>query len=211
VAPRTSLWVGVRTGWFWPFGSLYAQGVPVGGDYWERHSVDIRTYATSGPLLELDAGVRLARNYGLFGFWQRVWLGAGNGDSAIGGHGAQQGGDSDFWGAGVRATSDADAVGFVSEFALGYRRARVEFEDGSAIEATHSFPEVRFSLGADIRISRLLSVAPMASFGIGGFSEVKWVDSRRNSIDLIGPYGARDSHGWFELQLGGHFDLFGVD
>ena len=51
----------------------------------------------------------------------------------------------------------------------------------------------------------------MVSFGVGGFGEVHSVDANGKSTDLIGAYGSPDNHGWFELHLGGHFDLLGRD
>lgn len=194
-----------------PFGSLFADGVRGSNGYISRASVDIRDYAGSGPLFELDVGARLGRNYGLFGFWQRAVFSAGSDSTTFRAHGEQRGGSSDFWGVGVRASSDADHIGFLTELAVGYRRARMEWDDDAAIEATESFPEARFSLGAEVRVSKMFSLAPMLSFGVGGFSEVHFVDKNGKATDLIGAYGNPDNHGWFEMHLGGHFDLFGRD
>ncbi|HET9930772.1 MAG TPA: hypothetical protein VFQ35_08800 [Polyangiaceae bacterium] len=210
VAPRTSLLLGARVGWFVPFGSLYVEGVRNGNGVAQTR-VDIRNYARSGPLVEFDVGARLGRNYGVFGFWERTVFSAGTDTTTFYGHGDQRGGTSDFWGAGVRATSDADHVGFATELAVGYRRARMEWEDDSAIEATESFPEARFSIGADIRVSKTFSLSPMLSFGVGGFGKVVFVDRNGKATDLIGNEGSPDNHGWFELHVGGHFDVFGRD
>jgi hypothetical protein len=207
VAPRTSLWLGLRVGWFVPFGSLYADGALLDNGFIARQSVDIRDYVHSGPLFELDVGARIARNYTVFGFWERAELSAGRDIT----DGEQKGGSSDFYGAGVRASSNADHVGFLTELAVGYRRLRAEWDDGGAIEATHAFPEARFSVGADIRLTRAFALSPMVSFGVGGFGEVHYVDPNGKSTDLIGAYGSPDNHGWFELHLGGHFDVFGKD
>ena len=211
VAPRTSLLLGARVGWFVPFGSLYVKGERSLSNFVSQTRVDISDYAHSGPLVEFDIGARLGRNYGLFGFWERAVFSAGSDTTTFYGHGDQRGGTSDFWGAGVRASSDADHIGFLTELAVGYRRARMEWEDDSAIEATHSFPEARFSVGADIRVSKTFSLSPLLSFGVGGFGEVNFVDKNGKTTDLIGRDGSPDSHGWFELHLGGHFDAFGKD
>lgn len=211
IAPRSALWFGARLGWFIPFGSLYADGVLLDSGFVSRQRMDLRSYARSGPLFELDLGARVGRNYTVFAFWERAALSAGGDRSLLATHGEQRGGSTDFWGAGVRATSNADSIGFLTELAIGVRRARMEWEDDSAIEATHAFPEARFSIGADIRLSPTFSLSPMASFGVGGFGEVRFVDSNGKTTDLIGQYGSPDNHGWFELHLGGHFDVFGVD
>ncbi|MGC4089530.1 MAG: hypothetical protein QM756_16890 [Polyangiaceae bacterium] len=212
VSPRTALWLGARIGWFVPFGSLYARGYPLGNGYVERQGVDIRDYMGSAPLFELDLGLRLSRNYNLFGFWERAALSPGNKstDNFVG-TSEQETGSTDFWGAGVRASSDTDRIGFLTELAIGYRRARMVWADGGAIEATHAFPEARFSVGADIRLTPTFSLSPMASFGIGGFGEVGYVNPQGERTNLIGANGSSDNHGWFELHVGGHFDLLGRD
>jgi hypothetical protein len=204
IAPRTSLWAGARVGWFVPFGAVFAQGIPVGA-YVERTSVPWRDFVGSGPLLELHVGARISRSYNVFVLWERAEPGEGAG-SPLG-----EGGDSetDFWAIGLRASSDANQVGFLTEVALGYRRARTEFSDGSALELTDGVLEARIGLGADIRLSPLFTISPTATLGVGSFGEVEWVSSDGVATDLIGPLDDHDAHGWFTLGLGAHFDLFG--
>jgi hypothetical protein len=209
VAPRTAFWLGARVGWFVPFGNIYARSVQV-GSFVERRGVSFRDYAGSGPLLEVDVGLRLARNYNLFALWERAELGDGNGDDGLlGVPGKTSGGDSDFWAIGVRASSDADRVGFLSEIALGYRRARAEWDDGTTLELTQGLFEARLGFGADIRINRKLSLSPMLTFGVGVFGRAELVAADGASSRLIRPGDDEDGHGSFSLHIGGHFDLLG--
>lgn len=208
VAPRASLWLGARVGWFVPFGNIFARGT-LDGPYLERRGVNFRDYASSGPMFELDAGARLGRNYNLFALWERAELRRGDGDSpeSFGNHGAQRGGETDFWGVGLRASSDPDAVGFLSEIALGYRRARVKWEDQTELQMTEGLLEARIGVGADIRINEVFSLSPLLTFGVGMFGNVELVDAQGNAYDQIGALDDQDSHGWLTLQLGGHFDV----
>ena len=204
IAPRTSLWAGARVGWFVPFGAVFAQGIPVGA-YVERRTVPWRDFVGSGPLLELHVGARISRSYNLFVLWERAEPGEGDGSPL----GEAADSETDFWAIGLRASSDANHVGFLTEVALGYRRARTEFSDGSALELTDGILEARIGLGADIRLSPLFTISPTATLGVGSFGEVEWVSSDGVATDLVGPLDDHDAHGWFTLGLGAHFDLFG--
>jgi hypothetical protein len=207
VAPRTSLWLGARVGWFVPFGTAYGLGVvdPYGNVY--LTSVPMSDFLRSGPAFEFDAGMRLGRHYNLFGLWQRAQLRSGNAERNL--HGGQNGGDSDFFAAGLRATSDADGFGLSTEIALGYRQARAKWEDGSELLMTGGAFESRIGIGADLRLSPLLSVSPMLELGIGSFDRVRRVVPGGGSYDVLGPYDAVGSHGWWMFSIGGWVDLFG--
>jgi hypothetical protein len=204
VAPKTSLWGGVRLGWFVPFGGVYARGDEVNG-FLERRSVPWRDFVSSGPVFELQLGARLSRNYNVFALWERAELGRGDGDTL----GSPEDSSTDFWGVGLRASSDPDRVGFLTEVALGYRRARTEFKDGSALELTEGVLEARIGIGADIRLSPTFSLSPMATAGVGSFGDVNRVSSDGVATDLIGDLDEHDAHGWFTIGLGAHVDLLG--
>lgn len=210
VAPETALWLGARLGWFVPFGSIYARTIPIGDNLVEQRGVAWRDYASSGPMFELDVGARLSRSYNLFGLWERAELGGGRGDGGLlGSTASSNGGDTDYWAVGVRASSDPDRVGFLSELSLGYRRARSQWDDGTTLELTQGLFEARLGFGADIRISPKFSLSPMLTFGVGLFGSAELVDSDGASVNLIDPDYDQDGHGWFTLQLGAHFDLSG--
>ncbi len=167
LAPRTALWLGARVGWFIPFGDAWARSTRAGVT-----SVPWSDYASSGPMFELNGGVRLSRNYSVFALWERARLGSGQGDHATTLGGKADHGDSDFWGVGVRATSDPDRIGFVTELAIGYRRARSKFDNGDEIQFTDAPFETRLGIGADFRLNRLLTLSPMAT--------IVWVRSARS-------------------------------
>ncbi len=206
LAPRTSLWLGVRLGWFLPFGSAWARGVPVdsAGNV-NLKGVPWRDYVSSGPMFELDAGARLSRNYNVFALWERAQLGSGSGDSAAG-LGKSDRGDTDYWGVGIRATSDPDRIGFVTELAIGYRRARAQFADGTEVQFTDAPFEARLGVGADIRMNRVVTLSPMFTLGVGSFGTIDR-KSGGSITDHTGPYDQEDGHAWATLTLGGNFDV----
>jgi hypothetical protein len=206
IAPRTSLWLGARVGLFVPFGSAWSRGTQDAAGNVNLKGVPWSDYVSSGPMFELDAGARLSRNYNVFAIWERAQLGAGSGDSA-GGVPKSKSGDTDFWGIGIRATSDPDHVGFVTELAVGWRRARAKY-DGSEIQFTEAPFEARLGLGAEFRLNEYISLSPMATLGVGSFGKIQ-----RATGDVVqdqqGPNDQADGHAWATLTFGGNFDLLG--
>ncbi len=205
-APRSSVWLGARVGWFSPFGGIYVQNSAADG-YLLQETVPMRDYLSGGPLLEADVGVRVARYYTVFVLWERAQLGAGRGDAGrLGSHGTFDGGDSDYWGLGLRASTNPDRVGFVTELTLGYRRARAKFGDGTTLELTDGILDARVGFGADVRLSRSFTLSPMLTFGAGLFGDVELVGRDGRAVDLLRGNDL-DGHGWFTLHMGGHFEL----
>ncbi len=211
IAPKTSLWVGARLGWFFPFGSVYArattQGSAATGYYTVFDPVPWNDFASSGPMFEVNAGLRLGRAYNLFGVWERAQLGSG--DALSDQFGGQTGGDTDMFGVGLRASSDPDKVGFLTEIVLGYRRARTTWEDGTELQFTGAFPEFRIGLGADIRLSSAFSLSPLATLGVGSFGDIEWKAPNGDKTSAVTTADEGSGHAWATLQLGGHFDLAG--
>jgi hypothetical protein len=208
LAPRTALWAGIRTGWFLPFGSLYSRARPPDPDgVVLLEPVPWRDFASSGIAFEANVGARVARNYMVFGLWERAEL-PGSGRSTT--YGTQSGADTDFFAAGLRATSDPDRLGLLTEIAIGYRQARTRFEDGSKLELTGASFEGRLGVGADIRFNEWFTLSPLATIGIGSFGRIRRVAANGAAYDVPGPRDTSDSHGWFTLTVGGHADLFGV-
>jgi len=208
IAPRTALWLGARVGWFMPFGNAWARGVGDANGNLNLKGVPWRDYVSSGPMFELDLGARLSRNYNLFALWERAQLGDGRGDSATTGlPGHTNGGDTDFWGIGIRASSDPDHVGFVTELALGYRRARAKY-DGGELQFTDAPFEARLGVGADIRLNRMVTLSPMFTLGVGSFGKIERV-SAGSVADQMGVDDQADGHAWATLSMGGNFDLLG--
>lgn len=205
LAPRTSLLLGARVGWFIPFGDVWARrtsNVSVAGVPWSD-------YASSGPMFELNLGARLSRNYMVFALWERAWLGSGNGDPLSQTlSGKADHGDTDFWGVAVRASSDPDQIGFVTELAIGYRRARSKYDNGDQIQFTDAPFETRLGIGADFRLNRVVTLSPMATLGLGSFGTIETV-SNGEIRNATTPVDQTDAHAWATFTLGGHFDVFG--
>ncbi|HEV8245723.1 MAG TPA: hypothetical protein VGP93_08140 [Polyangiaceae bacterium] len=206
IAPKSAFWLGARLGWFLPFGSVLARGTAQGG-YIIYDSIPWSDYASSGPMFEVDAGLRIARNYNLFGMWERAQLGAGDALNDV--SGGQTGGDTDMFGIGLRARSDADKVGFLTEIALGYRRARATWQDGTELQFTDGILEGRIGLGADIRLGPAFSLSPLLTLGVGSFGDIEWKAPNGSKVDAFGPNDQADGHAWLTLQIGGHFDIGG--
>lgn len=201
------MYVGARVGWFVPFGNAWARARPVstnGGTGYVLEGVPWRDYASSGPMLELNAGVRLSRSYALFALWERAQLGSGDDRT----EGEPDGAETDFWAAGLRASSNPDALGFVTEVAVGYRRARSFYENGAEVRFTDAPFEARLGLGAELRTSRLVTWSALVTVGVGGFGEVRAVAPSGSSLPRTRPEDAGDGHAWATLNIGGHFDLF---
>jgi hypothetical protein len=211
LAPRMSLWAGARVGWFFPFGNLWSDGVPAGSDtarYYVLKGKPWRDYANSGPMFELDLGLRVSRSYTVFALWERAELRAGREQAGL--DGAQSGGDSDFVALGLRASSDPDRLGFVTEVAIGFRRARTRFDNGAEYQFTDAPFEARLGLGAEYRVSRELTLSPLLSVGVGGFGTVRRVSPSGSVASLTDSFDEADGHAWVTLSFGGHFDLFGT-
>ena len=207
-APNSSLWLGARLGWFFPFGNVWAKAQPVSSQAssgYTLQGVPWQDYASSGPMFELDAGLRLGRSYTLFGLWERAQLGSG--DYETGPDGKQNGAESDFWALGLRATSNPDDLSFVTELAVGYRRARTFFKNDAEYQFTDAPFEARLGLGAEWRTSRVTSFSALASVGVGGFGTAERVGANGYASSLTRSYDEADGHAWLSLTIGAHFDL----
>ena len=206
LAPRTALWAGVRVGWFVPFGNVWAQARPVSASGVSGYRLDGKPwsdYASSGPLLELDVGVRLSRSYNIFVLWERAQLGSGDDESI----GAQDGAESDFWAIGLRASSNPNKLAFLTEVAVGYRRARTFFENGYEYQFTDAPFEARLGLGAEYRMSRMVSFSSLLTIGVGGFGSAESVSPSGTVVPLTRSLDEADGHAWFTFSVGSHFDL----
>jgi hypothetical protein len=208
LAPLSSLWLGARLGWFFPFGNIFAQAQPAttgAGSSYVLQAVRWRDYASSGPTFELDAGVRVSRGYTAFALWERAQLGAGS--NPTGRDGPEDHAESDFWAIGLRASSNPDKLGFLTEVAVGYRRARTLFKNDIEYQFTDAPFEARLGLGAELRLNRLMSLSSLLAIGVGGFGSIQRVDQNGNASSLIRSIDQGDGHAWVTLTIGSHFDL----
>ena len=207
IAPRTSLWLGARAGVFIPFGNAWSRGTTDAAGNVDFKGVPWSDYVSSGPLIELDVGARLSRNYNVFAIWEHAELGSGSGDPG-GNAPKSKSGDTDFWGAGIRATSDPDRIGFITELAVGWRLARARYNDGSQVQFTEAPFEARLGLGAEFRLNQYVSLSPMATLGVGSFGKVE--RKTGNTLqDQQDRDDQADGHAWAALTFGGNFDLLG--
>ena len=208
IAPLSSLWLGARLGWFFPFGNVFAQAQPVSGGAGSGYvlqGIPWRDYASSGPTFEFDAGVRVSRAYTAFALWERAQLGAGS--NPTGRDGAEDHAESDFWAIGLRASSNADKLGFLTEVAVGYRRARTLFKNDVEYQFTDAPFEARLGLGAELRLNRLTSLSSLLTIGVGGFGKIERVDQNGHASSLTRSIDEGDGHAWATLTIGSHFDL----
>jgi hypothetical protein len=205
VAPKYSLWLGARVGWFIPFGDLWASQDPVNTNSYEP--VSWSEYASSGPMFELDIGARLGRHYNVFFAWERAALGTGS--ELPDAYGGQKTGETDFYAIGLRVSSDADKVGFLTEINLGYRRFRARWNDGTELHMTEAPLEFRLGLGADIRLGPIFSLSPLVTLGVGSFGAAEWQLPNGDTQDATKSGDQAAGHGWVTFQIGGHFDIAG--
>jgi hypothetical protein len=225
VAPKNSFWAGARGGWWIPFGSAWGRCTLYysNGSCAEGASFALRDFVSAGPMVQVDLGARLGRLYNVFVAWEHAELGGGNAELArILPDGTavemprSDRGSTNFYGLGVRFSSDADRVGFLAELILGYRDLAVEWapEDvpvnGIERLTMNQAPlEFRFGLGADIRLHPLFSLSPLFTVGSGRFGNIEQQLEDGSKEDAMGPEDLFAAHGWFTLQLGAHFDFFG--
>lgn len=210
IAPRMSLWLGARLGYFVPFGDIWGRCSSSGYSACDRiEGTKFSDVASSGPMVELDVGMRLGRNYMLYLGWERAQLGAADGPSPDSSYGSRQSrADSDFVAVGFRLSANPDDLGLVLDLAIGARRFRGVYEGATELQLTDAPMESRLGIGADIRINRKFSLSPMLTLGLGSFGKADWVT--RDTVESAMPLGSdRLTHGWLTLQIGGHFDIAG--
>ena len=193
LAPRSSFVLGGRFGYLVPFGKLtHAHPDGYGGPDW-------REIAGPGPSFEVNVGGRIERHFLVYGIWEFGALGTGRDR----GFGEQHAAHTHLFGAGVRFSTHPDETGLAVEAALGFRTFRADFDGDVAI--TTASPEVRIGIGADIRISRDVTLSPMVQLSNGSFLDLRLHEPGRPSRSI---FGYEALHGTFGFALGAHFDLF---
>ena len=195
-SPWNSLFLGARVGALFPFGNAYATD----RDYYYEYGEEWAGLATGGPLVEADVGARFARSFIVYGFWEHAWMGKGSDPSwraprppdTNPNFGNQTSATTDYPGLGFRWSSRPSTVGVLIDVGLGYRwfqRAmELRREDGPC-----RLRGVRLGLGADIRLSRLMSLTPLLSISSGAFSDRTVTLPGEGKQDIQGTYSG--SHG----------------
>lgn len=208
--PNYSLWLGAGAGWMLPFGDLWGScaGVDSLGRCAAMTGVPTHDYVAQGPALELDLGARVSRNYNIYGLWEHSWLGAGSATSAN--QGQPDHAESDFLALGIRVSTDPEQLGFVLDIAVGSRRMRAVWADGTELQMTDAPFETRLGIGADVRISESWSLSPMLSLGLGSFGKVQWVNPDKSVQSATQPGDVALTHGWVGIQMAAHVDAFGT-
>jgi hypothetical protein len=204
-APRFSMWTGARLG-----GLAYMGGLYVINSY----SVEsVGNFVTPGAALELDVGARLARRYVLYVPFELGLVGAGHRFE-----GTSTGASTTFVGLGLRLLSgDVDSASFASDVSLGFRTFQVSNPSGTW--SATGFEFLRLGLGAEIRLSTLLTLSPMITISGGSVSDTSGnITFGQNQGDsLTGPLfhdsasiaGSQATYYSFVIGCGVHLDLFG--
>jgi hypothetical protein len=185
-----ALWAGMRFGAFVPYGGLYAERTLA--------ATPFQDVATGGPAAEIDIGVRFARRFVGYGFFEQVWLGRGTSPAWTTPHQGQVGASTQAIGIGMRYISDPSGLGFVADVGLSYRWFSARWADATTVRM-HGFGDVRVGLGANWRFARHVALAPMATVYTGAFSE------RHLDGEPLGE--AASSYVATALTLGAYIDL----
>jgi hypothetical protein len=142
----------------------------------------------------------------VFAIYEHASFGTGGLDDKS--FGGQERGASNFYGVGLRFSTDPGAVGFAMEVALGYRDFRAYWADGTELALTDGFLDARIGLGADIRVNRWFSLSPMLVLGGGSFGSARWSGPLGSRSALDSTLDEGGEYGTLALELGGHFDLY---
>lgn len=209
---QPTAWLGARAGVLLPTGNAWPRVQP-----FNYTAAGWGDYASAGPMLEVDAGVRIYRDLYILALWERAEFGAGSAktdlqDSRIGN---QTRGDSDFWAVGMRLAK-RPRVGSASlavELSYGYRRATSRWEDGTELKFA-GWVEGRFCIGALFQLSQSFALSPMLTVGAGVFNSVHRVSPDGTSVPVPDPSDYTSSvpgqlyvHGNVGVEVGGHFDF----
>ena len=208
VAPRSSLWVGARPGLFVPMGAMWIDGEPLDDLCCVESVRPFSEFAGPGPSLGLDLGVRFARHYQAFAFWERAWLSSGGLEDAFGG---QKNTSTSMFGGGFRFSTHPDAIGMVVELSLGYRTFEAEWESGTQLTASDDLFSTRLGFGVEWRINRLTTAELLLMVGGGAFTDVKWNFADGTSRDALTGYDRYGQYIPFGIQFASHWDVISSD
>jgi hypothetical protein len=204
-APKFSLWAG---------GSLGALGY--GGYFYDNEQgkkESTGNFIGNGLGVELDVGARLGKRYIPYVFIEHGFMAQGHrfaGSSATSA--------SDMYGLGFRYTAgDVDSAGFLTELSVGIRTVTVS--NAGQTYKMSAFEYFRLGLGAEIRISTLFVISPMAHLSGGAMDDTSGTVaySADGSKDGLTQPTYRNNDGVLTqrgylivgIGCGAHFDIFG--
>ncbi|MDB5213687.1 MAG: hypothetical protein JWO86_1614 [Myxococcaceae bacterium] len=204
-APKFSLWAGPRlsyTGFGFSFyrnttGDSETTGNLVGNGF--------------GP--QLDVGARISHRYIPYLFWEHAFLLPGHRFDGISGASAS----TEFYGLGIRFLSgDVDSVAFLSDLSIGKRTVTVS--NGTETYKMSGLEYFRLGLGAEIRVSTLVTIEPVANISGGSLQDTEGTVTfapnqgdglttprfkNGQTLDDARPYIL------LSIGVGVHFDIFG--
>ncbi len=204
-APKFSLWVGARLG-----------VIGFGGYFYQNNLGEGETtgnFVKTGMSFEADIGARLGRRYIPYLFLEHGFMGAGHRFD-----GSNATASTDFLGLGFRYVGgDVDSAGFLTDLAIGIRT--VTISNGNDTFKMSALEIFRLGLGAEIRITTLFTLSPLAWISGGVMSDT-------NGQVTYGPGGQGDGlmhpdyqngqnidnqRGYLAVGIGcgAHFDVFG--
>jgi hypothetical protein len=204
-APKFSLWVGGRAG-FLGFGGNFFQN-----EFNEGETTG--NYLKNGLSLGLDAGARLGKRYVPYIFLEHGFMGQGHRFE-----GSDTTSSADLLGVGFRYTAgDVDSAGFLTDLSIGIRTVTVR--NATETYKMQSLEIFRLGLGAEIRISTLFVLSPMATLSGGAMSDTTGsiTYSADGSHDGItkplyeNGKQIQNQRGYVVVGIhcGAHFDVFG--
>ena len=204
-APKFSLYTGPRLG-----------AIGFGGYFYQNELGEGETtgnFIKPGVALEADVGARLGRRYIPYLFFEHTFAGAGHRFD-----GSSASAQANFYGLGFRYVGgDVDTVGFLTDLAIGFRSISVS-NNGNTYTMT-GLEIFRLGLGAEIRVTTLLTIDPLAWISGGAMNDT-------SGTVTYGPQGSGDgltqptyqngknidnSRGYLAVGIGCgvHFDVFG--
>lgn len=203
-APKFSLWTGARLGI-----------IGFGNSFFDNEQGQPETtgnFLRNGLAAEIDVGARLGKRYTPYVFLEHGFMGKGH---RFEGSGATA--SSDLYGIGFRYTAgDVDSAGFLSELSVGVRTITVS--NGSETYKMSGLEIFRLGLGAEIRISTLFVISPMAQLSGGTMTDttgsVTYAPNQGDGITHPTYQNGQQilaQRGYLILGLGcgAHFDFFG--
>ncbi len=204
-APKFSLWMGPRLSYM-GFGFQFYR-------YADGASESTGNLVGNGFGPQLDIGARISHRYIPYLFFEHGFLLPGHRLDGEAGASAS----TDFYGLGLRFLSgDVDSVAFLSDISIGKRVVTVS--NGTETYKMSGLEYFRLGLGAEIRLSTLVTIEPLASISGGTLTDTEGTITfapnqgdghtqppfnSGKTLDDARPYVL------LSIGVGVHFDVFG--